>query len=81
MTCESQCYTIGGPWITYDPNCPFHGDEARRRESEQSRLDLDRDTRIAALEATVAKLVERVEELESSERSRVTAEQYKGYPG
>ena len=30
MTCE--CYQIGGPWITYDPNCAEHGDEARHRE-------------------------------------------------
>lgn len=33
MSCD--CYKIGGPWITYDPNCPAHGDEARRERKEQ----------------------------------------------
>jgi hypothetical protein len=35
MSCE--CYTIGGPWVTYDPNCPKHGDDARE---EEKRIDL-----------------------------------------
>jgi hypothetical protein len=31
--CDRQCYIIGGPWITYDPSCPVHGDEARKAEA------------------------------------------------
>lgn len=23
--CPWQCYEIGGPWITVNPSCPFHG--------------------------------------------------------
>ena len=30
-----QCYQTGGPWITYDPDCPAHGDEAQRLEAER----------------------------------------------
>lgn len=26
--CGRGCYVIGGPWITCDPCCPIHGDEA-----------------------------------------------------
>lgn len=22
--CRNECYKIGGPWITFDPNCPVH---------------------------------------------------------
>lgn len=33
MGCE--CYTIGGPWISEDPDCPTHGDDARRRQAEE----------------------------------------------
>jgi hypothetical protein len=25
--CESRCHEPGGPWITYDPQCPEHGDD------------------------------------------------------
>lgn len=27
MQCNSECYIIGGPWITYDPHCPVHNGE------------------------------------------------------
>lgn len=37
MSCASQCYVIGGPWISYDPNCPIHGDDAQRRERDARR--------------------------------------------
>lgn len=61
MSCE--CYKIGGPWITYDPNCPAHGDDAQREEklreqAEQEREErhqaelAERDRRIALLERT-----------------------------
>lgn len=67
MTCASQCYVIGGPWIDYDPECPEHGDTARQMEAGQRRLDIDRDTRITSLERQVAQLIERLEALESAE--------------
>lgn len=30
--CPSQCYQIGGPWISSDPDCPVHGVETQARE-------------------------------------------------
>lgn len=61
MSCE--CYKIGGPWITYDPDCPAHGDEAQRAEKQREREEeereerhkaelAERDRRIALLERT-----------------------------
>jgi hypothetical protein len=32
-----ECYTIGGPWIAFDPECPEHGDEAQAREERRER--------------------------------------------
>lgn len=37
MSCE--CYQVGGPWITYDPSCPTHGDEARQARDEREAAD------------------------------------------
>lgn len=42
MSCD--CYKIGGPWVTYDPSCPAHGDEAKRERREQE----DRETKLEA---------------------------------
>ena len=25
MNCPWHCHQIGGPWISEDPSCPFHG--------------------------------------------------------
>lgn len=25
MLCEYECYLIGGPWISENPDCPKHG--------------------------------------------------------
>jgi hypothetical protein len=36
VTCANRCHEIGGPWVSYDPNCPVHGDEAREAESRRS---------------------------------------------
>lgn len=30
-----ECYKIGGPWISFDPDCPEHGYSAREAEKEQ----------------------------------------------
>lgn len=45
MSCQAQCFTVGGPWVAEDPNCPEHGVEAqaaeeRRREEEKAFLTL-----------------------------------------
>lgn len=54
MSC--QCYQVGGPFISEDPDCPAHGAEAQQRAaSAQAALD-ERDDRIAALDARVAAL-------------------------
>jgi hypothetical protein len=61
MSCSSQCYVIGGPWIAEDPNCPIHGVDAQReseiREEErrqQEEDDAERDERLEALEESLA---------------------------
>lgn len=43
MSCE--CNQIGGPWITYDPSCPAHGDEAQRAERKREQEEQDRNER------------------------------------
>ena len=32
--CGYQCYIIGGPYISENPDCPVHGTEARNRERQ-----------------------------------------------
>lgn len=83
MSCPNHCYEVGGPWIEEDPNCPVHGTEAQRRDrqlAEEGEIEAARvktqDERITALEALVAALTERVEELEASERGRVNRAAY-----
>lgn len=34
MSCGYQCFEIGGPWISENPDCPFHGTEAKAREAQ-----------------------------------------------
>ena len=59
--CERGCFTIGGPWITADPNCPIHGTEALRRERHESEETQATDERFRALEARVEALDEQHE--------------------
>jgi hypothetical protein len=44
-----ECYTIGGPWIAEDPDCPAHGHEAQ----EEQRL---REEEMDSLRAEVAEM-------------------------
>ena len=30
MECGHDCYTIGGPWIAENPNCPIHNAAAQQ---------------------------------------------------
>lgn len=55
MSCE--CFKIGGPWITFDPNCEAHGYEAQRREREREEREIE-------AEAEKNVLTERVRSLE-----------------
>lgn len=34
MFCEWDCYMVGGPWISENPNCPRHGVGSNDRKSE-----------------------------------------------
>jgi hypothetical protein len=56
MSCE--CYKVGGPWITCDPDCPTHGLEAQRRDEEREEKDME-------LKETIELLTERVKSLEN----------------
>jgi len=53
-----ECYTIGGPFIAEDPDCPAHGREARRREAEANLLEIE-----ANMTANVDRLREIIAEL------------------
>jgi hypothetical protein len=54
MMCE--CYQIGGPWITFDPDCPAHGYEAQREAKEREEREADTSDRLSRLEDQVSKL-------------------------
>lgn len=62
MSC--QCYQIGGPFISEDPDCLVHGADARRREREidalvekaQTETDVEKLRAIIADIADVAKI-------------------------
>jgi hypothetical protein len=55
MTCANRCYEIGGPFITYDPDCPEHGDDARTREAAASQALRALEDRVTAMEAEPGK--------------------------
>lgn len=55
-----ECYQVGGPWISEDPDCPTHGDEARSRATKAANLEDE----VERLEAEVARLTRRLEALE-----------------
>lgn len=62
LRCPWRCHEIGGPWITVDPACPFHGtdpvdldeldeDTGRRMVAEQEQVledELERERRFYA---------------------------------
>jgi hypothetical protein len=54
MPCE--CYQVGGPWITFDPDCPAHGHEAQRAEAEREAADQARDEEIRQLRLRIEEL-------------------------
>ena len=42
MICPWQCHQIGGPYISENPSCPFHGSDPFPRSAEdESAFDLD----------------------------------------
>lgn len=63
MGCDRGCYTVGGPWVDFDPNCPQHGYQAQRDEAERERMHAEQEerqeeqeSRLEALEQTIAEL-------------------------
>lgn len=40
MNCPWECHQIGGPWISENPKCPFHGIN-RLPELEDGGYDID----------------------------------------
>lgn len=51
-----ECYKIGGPWITFDPECPAHGYAAQADAEEREAARESLLERIARLEDEVARL-------------------------
>ena len=62
MSC--QCYQIGGPFISFDPDCPAHGLEAQAREQQL----IEQGQQITDLEQTVAQLRDELARLRQGER-------------
>ena len=58
-----ECYTVGGPWIDYDPDCPVHGNDARRFREEAENDHYALEERVALLEQQVAQLTQCVQQL------------------
>lgn len=54
MSC--QCYQIGGPFISFDPDCPAHGLEAQAREREQEAEQMEQAQREARMEQRIVEL-------------------------
>lgn len=50
--CGRECYTIGGPWIEEDPDCPVHGYEAVRAQRQREELFERLDARLHRALAT-----------------------------
>jgi len=48
MSCE--CYKVGGPFISEDPDCPRHGTEAQREEKAREAETLAQEDKIRVLE-------------------------------
>jgi hypothetical protein len=62
VSCGRGCYEIGGPWITCDPECPEHGDEARQRGSRLAELEAENE-RLKARLVDYDKLISSYDEL------------------
>lgn len=56
MGCDRRCHEIGGPWITFDPECPVHGYDAQREAEQLAAEEAAKDERLSRLEARVAAL-------------------------
>lgn len=41
MLCEYECYLIGGPWISENPNCPTHGRQRDYIDANYRQAKLD----------------------------------------
>jgi hypothetical protein len=48
MSCE--CFKVGGPFISEDPDCPRHGTEAQREEKIREAEALAKEEKILMLE-------------------------------
>lgn len=51
MSC--QCYQIGGPFISFDPDCPAHGYAAQAEERLREEEDARVQSEMASLRAEV----------------------------
>lgn len=62
MSCD--CYKIGGPWITYDPNCPKHGDYAQREQQEMEEQQAEAQKTMDDIISTVDQIQLKLKEIE-----------------
>lgn len=64
-----ECYQVGGPWIDYDPDCPIHGNDARRFREEAENEHYALESRVETLERQVALLREIINRLLQSDNA------------
>lgn len=65
MGCASRCYEIGGPWITFDPECPVHGYDAQREQADKAAEDAEKEERLNRLEARIESLENEIRRVRS----------------
>ncbi len=64
MRCPNQCHEIGGPWISFDPDCPIHGYEAQKEAEDRENREIKACEEIQTLREKVAMLEARILKLE-----------------
>lgn len=51
-----DCFKVGGPWISFDPECPAHGYEAQRREQEREDHAHKMEMQVQLLQSSMQKM-------------------------
>ena len=65
MGCDRRCCEIGGPWITFDPECPVHGYDAQREAEQLAAEEAAKDERLSRLESRIESLENELRRLRS----------------
>ena len=64
-----ECYTIGGPFVSFDPDCPAHGLEAQRERQEQEYRETAMQDRIDAQDRLLMSIRELAQASKSDDKT------------